>query len=161
MRVERRRMLRMMFGARRAVVVPDDGQEAESVSDECVEEESDSEFVESWPEFITRVTHHIDSRMLSFDLEDWIATHRRRKWRFAGRTARCTDGRWSTRMLQWQPSFSGGRSVGRPCTRWDQCIVSLAGEDWCTQALDADLWTLGEEAYVRREDVLESFSRNR
>ena len=165
-------MLRMMFGAKRLVAASEDGlasatartsssnssssSSRSSTSSNCSDSEDESVALEPWSEFITRITHRIDACMLTFSMEDWIVTHRRRKWRFAGRTARCTDGRWSTRMLKWQPVFGEGRCAGRPCTRWDDCIVSLAGLDWISQALDEHIWKMGEEAYVIREESVES-----
>ena len=52
--------------------------------------------------------------------------------------------------------MTAGRGVGHPCRRWDDCIVQLAGGDWTTHAQDERFWKLLSEAYVFREDVVES-----
>ncbi len=137
LRVERRRMLRMMFGAKRRVL-----SAGASESEDESEGEDEEVLLEPWSEFISRVTHHIDDKMHAYKMEDWVARHRRHKWRFAGHTAQCSDGRWSKKLLSWRPLIAGGHRVGRPNTRWADCIVAVAGEDWAHHALDKILWSL-------------------
>ena len=103
-----------------------------------------------------RVTHNMETLLTRYNLEDWVVNHRRRKWRFAGRVARCADARWSKRMLTWIPVLAAGRGAGHPHTRWDDCIVRLAGGDWPKHARDENLWSLLSEAYVFREEIVES-----
>ena len=50
-------------------------------------------------------------------VESWIAAQRRRYWRWAGHVARCSDGRWTHKILDWRPA-NGFRYRGRPLKRW-------------------------------------------
>ena len=165
LRVARRHMLRMMLGSRRRVrdTLPAEGSQEESQSsDEDTEALSHlssdiDDGLEPWPDFIQRVTHQIEDLLEDTCLEDWVVLHRRRKWNFLHRTATAADERWSKRMLAWQPH--GIRLVGRPCTRWSDCIEQLAGGGWLTLAEDANLWPLSVEAYAYRAGMCETFGR--
>ena len=155
-------MLRMMFDAKRQRMVHPDG--TEHISEESggegentlQQDQPNDSNLEPWAEFVKRVTHNMEAMMTRYHLEDWIVNHRRRKWRFAGRVARCTDSRWSNRLLTWIPFLAAGRGIGHPSARWDDCIVKLAGGDWTNHAHDEQLWNLLSEAYVYREEVVES-----
>ena len=165
LRVTRRHMLRMMFASRRRIVdshtaTNPDGEdsaseeEIEAPPDVCSDAEDE---LEPWPEFIQRVTHHVEELLERTCMEDWVVLHRRRKWQFLHRTATVEDDRWSKRLLAWQPF--GVRAVGRPCTRWSDCIEQIAGGGWLTQAEDAELWPLSVEAYSYRAGMCETFGR--
>ena len=78
--------------------------------------------------------------------ENWLHLHRRRKWRFAGRVARSEDGRWSRRILDWQPVSS--RSRQRPLTRWTDQLAQYAGGNWIEIAIDTAYWSALEEGFV-------------
>jgi hypothetical protein len=71
---------------------------------------------------------------------DWVTLHRKHKRRFAGRCAKSTDARWNKRLLEWRPWFPAGRRIGRPCTRWADCITHAAGGNWTEHATDHVLW---------------------
>ena len=156
-------MLRMMFASQRRIVgtkSADDPQEDAQSSDEDAETLSDASFdagveLEPWPEFMHRVTHHIEDLLERTRLEDWIVLHRRRKWHFLQRIVTTEDDRWSKRVLAWQPN--GTRAVGRPCVRWSDCIEQLAGGDWLSLAEDTHLWPLSVEAYACRAGMCETF----
>ena len=120
LRVAQRRMLRTMFGGPRLLE-------------------------ETWVEYVTRTTHKIEDKMKELAYEDWVTGSRRRKWRLAGKTANCSDNRWSKRLFHWRPLLTRGRNVGRPCTRWRDQLVQTAGGDFDTVAKDKQLWTLLEE----------------
>ncbi|CAH2263450.1 jg13909 [Pararge aegeria aegeria] len=47
------------------------------------------------------------------------------KWQWAGHIVRRKDGRWGTKVLEWQPR-TGKRSVGRPKTSWRDDIKRVA-----------------------------------
>ncbi|CAH2207571.1 jg12303 [Pararge aegeria aegeria] len=51
------------------------------------------------------------------------------KWQWAGHIARRSDGRWGSKLLEWQPR-TGKRSVVRPPTRWTDDIKRIAGSRW-------------------------------
>ena len=147
--------------------MPDPTDHVESSSEEsgtdaeCRSQSDDADVqddLEPWEDFVRRVTHNMEAVLASYQLEDWIVHHRRRKWSFAGRLARCTDGRWSNRLLTWIPYLGAGRGVGCPRARWDDCIVKLAGGDWANHSQDEHLWSLLSEAYVFREEVMETIA---
>ena len=106
---------------------------------------------ETWVEYMQRSAQRVDeiSRAL-LSLKTWVASYRRAKWRFAGETARRTDGRWSTAILGWKPELGFGRAQGRPVTRWSDDIEALAGGSWQTVAMDVDLWSTLEAGFVER-----------
>ena len=153
-------MLRMMFAPRRRVVsAPSSGEssaedDAESLPDLVANRDIE---LEPWPAFIQRVTHHIDELLDKISMEDWVVVHRRRKWRFLHKIATAGDKRWSKSLLAWMPY--GFRRVGRPKTRWADCIEQLAGGDWLSLAEDANLWALSEEAYACRAGMSETVGR--
>ena len=87
--------------------------------------------------------------MAKLGYSSWVVACKRRKWRFAAKTAQAEDNRWSKRVLSWRPHFrcSPHRSVGRPLTRWHDCFAAIAGEDWQKTA-ESDLWRLLEDGFV-------------
>eukprot|EP00973_Karenia_brevis_P029728 4102113-Karenia_brevis.AAC.1 len=54
------------------------------------------------------------------NLSDWVTEQRRRKFMWAGRVCRMTDGRWTRKDFEWQPT--GVKSGGRPVMRWVDAI---------------------------------------
>jgi hypothetical protein len=105
---------------------------------------------ETWVEYMRRSARQVDELTLKYGIEEWTTMHRRRKWAFAGQTARQTDSRWSTLSLEWKPHEGHGRSRGRPRTRWSDDLEKYAGGSWPDEALDSELWKALEEGYVRR-----------
>ena len=92
----------------------------------------------------TLCTERIASRS---NMESWLLKHRRRKWALAGRLARAEDGRWSNKIITWNPAEEGRRDQARPRLRWSDSIVGFAG-GWVDAAKDFDLWASLEEGYV-------------
>ena len=84
---------------------------------------------------------------------------RKRKWRLAGHTARRTDGRWSTAMLQWTPD-QGKRNRGHPLKRWgdglqlfdkfvdEQSSFDADNADWTAQC--REMWTYLEADFANK-----------
>ena len=86
-----------------------------------------------------------------------MAQARKRKWTWTGHVARRTDGRWSKRVLSWQPK--GVRKQGRPFTRWsDEIKMFLSAtyggdvdsELWMELAQDRNQWTALEADFVNK-----------
>ena len=104
---------------------------------------------ETWVEHIQRTTVEVESRMAHLNFNCWVLAYRRLKWRFMGKTVKMTDGRWSRRLLDWQPYFrcSPCRSVGRPLTRWHHCFIKMVGGDWQSVA-QSDSWNLLEDGFI-------------
>ena len=168
-------MLRMIFRTHRREVAPREGEEEEeekeeeeamtlgsshttssevtsssatSPSSNSSDEEDDGETgtLEPWIEWLQRAARNIGNKLQGIRSEDWVVSARKRKWRFAGKVARCTDGRWSKRLLIWKPR--GFRNRGGPYTRWEADIASVAGGGWIDFAADEEFWRLVEEGYV-------------
>ena len=99
---------------------------------------------EDWVDFMMRSTHESEAHAEKHGAKDWVETQKRLKWKFAGMSARHTDGRWSARMLNWRPWLNkcSGREVGRPNIRWQDLFTQIAGGDWIRHAQDASLWTV-------------------
>ena len=106
--------------------------------------------LEQWDEYMKRSAHTVDAQRQAHHMEDWTVTCRIRKWRFAGKTARQTDPRWSRFLLEWLPDNGHGRSVGRPRTRYTDELVDYLGSNWLEVAADADLWATLEHGFVHR-----------
>lgn len=75
------------------------------------------------------------------------------KWKWAGHIARLQDERWTRRVTIWTGP-PGKRHRGRPLTRWQDEIRSVAGPNWIQKAQDRKQWNSLEEAFTR-EGVLE------
>ena len=104
--------------------------------------------LEDWLQFIHLAAHRVEAIAGANGMEDWVITARRRKWEFAGATARQTDGRWSHKLMTWRPFHGHGRSQGRPKTRWTDSLDHFAAGDWMTLAKDEDQWNVWGDAYV-------------
>ena len=78
--------------------------------------------LEPWVEWIKRCTHEVETRMRKLKLDDWIATQRRRKWRWVRKLAKTTDADWMVMAMRWDPTIdsklNARRRPGRPKTRW-------------------------------------------
>ena len=106
--------------------------------------------LEDWVDYVRRAANQIETKAESLGSKNWDFMYRMRKWRLAGKVARQTDARWSTKSLHWAPNEGPGRSVGRPITRWSDDLVRFAGGDWADVASDTKLWSLLEEGFVQR-----------
>ena len=110
LRIVQRKMLRAILGKWRATSSRHDedhgiSTDADDTLDnlEGVDIEQD-EMLESWVDWKRRVTHYALEAMDKVSVPDWAEEQRRRKWRWCGHVARRTDGRWTKRVLEWQPS---------------------------------------------------------
>ena len=95
---------------------------------------------------VQRAAHKVEELAAKFNVESWVRTQRRRKWRFAGRLARLSDGRWSQKVLDWEPASV--RSRQRPLTRWSDQLAQFAGGNWQQVAVDPAFWRTLEEGFV-------------
>jgi hypothetical protein len=102
---------------------------------------------EDWADYMRRSAQQLQTMARRYGLEDWVKGYRRRKYQFAGRVARQTDGRWSYALVHWKPNEGVGRDRGRPHTRWSDDLVRYAG-DWAQEAIDTSLWAAAEEGYI-------------
>ena len=106
--------------------------------------------VEEWVNYMQRSAQTVDTEREQHNIEEWSLSSRRQKWRFAGKTARQADDRWSRLLLEWQPTFGHGRLPGRPKTRWCDSIAAYAGGNWVEIAADVEFWSVLEHGYVNR-----------
>ena len=93
------------------------------------------------------------------EMEDWVSAYRRRKWRLAGKLARCNDNRWSKQILEWRPDSTCFRLPGRPKTRWIEQVEKFAGGDWMDLAADSVAWGTYEDAFVQFDRIWSLSSR--
>ena len=111
-----RKMLRWMMGTKRRVErvgESEDGTNSEN-SEPISEEdtfggENAGVQLESWEEWVKRATAAAESELLNMNIEDWNRQRKRNRWRWAGRITRCSDVRWTLRMLslgacRWTPA---------------------------------------------------------
>jgi len=103
---------------------------------------------EDWVHYLRRVASTVAEISEQHGMIEWVAEHRRRKWRFAGKLSRVTDGRWSSLILNWKPHEGHGRCAGRPCTRWTDQLEAFAGGDWMTMAADLETWQSAEDVFA-------------
>ena len=59
-----------------------------------------------------------------------------------GETARRTDNRWTTLLLDWVPFHGKGRRVGHPPKRGQDHIVTIARGSWNDYAADEKHWQI-------------------
>ncbi|CAH2268943.1 jg6970 [Pararge aegeria aegeria] len=64
------------------------------------------------------------------------------KWQRAGHIVGRKDGRWGSKVLEWQPR-TGKRSVGQPLTRWTDDIKRVAGFK------NRGIWNSLQKTYVQ------------
>ena len=114
------------------------------------DEKEGEEEAESWQEWIRRTTNLASEAAKKAGVVDWVEEQRRRKWRWAGHVARRDDGRWSHRLLSWEPAL-GRRSWGRPVLRWEDPLSRFArtkGESWQKAARDRNKWSAWEDEFA-------------
>ncbi len=145
----------------RRVLTTDFPEDCSETSDsECSfdAEVSEEELLEPWEVWIQRSTAIAESLAEGHGVSDWVAEQRRRQWRLAGHTARRTDGRWSTKLLQ-DCTMWGQRRQGRPLKRWGDEINEFHQRafgggrgvcDWRVTAQDRQTWVLLEEDFANR-----------
>ena len=112
------------------------------------EEEEEDDDDESWTEWIKRATKIAAEAAKKAGVVDWVQEQRRRKWRWAGHISRRDDGRWSTRLLDWEPA-GGKRSWG--VLRWEDTLCRFTKskrESWQHAAKERIKWSSWEEEFV-------------
>jgi hypothetical protein len=72
--------------------------------------------IETWVEWVIRVTREARETMKVNDIRDWVDEQRDRRQRWANQLAKLEDGQWTKKVMDWQPE--GWRARGRPKTRW-------------------------------------------
>ena len=109
--------------------------------------------VEEWCPYMHRAKLKIERLSSELGMQDWVESHKRRKWQFAGKLARQTDNRWSHLLLDWKPNLGHGRSRGHPCTRWADPLERFAGGAWMDVAADTSRWHGLENGFVTHDGL--------
>lgn len=123
-------------------------------SSDAGEEDDELQVGESWVDWIRRTTHTAEAARLRASVPDWVEEHRRRLWRFAGHSARRTDGRWTTCLLDWIPG-NGVRLSWRPKTRWEDSLkgfmkkLGRQPDNWTQLAQHRKKWSDLEADFVK------------
>jgi len=137
-------MIRKMLGKGR---IPTNNSNVDDTQDSCGSE--------SWIDWMKRVTHEAVEAMMKANVPDWVEEQRRRKWQWAGKIARHTDGRWTQKVLEWEPK--GQRKRGHPRARWTDSLCAftrsrlptLMGKlDWRILAQDKEGWDAWTEDFA-------------
>eukprot|EP00973_Karenia_brevis_P072582 10082551-Karenia_brevis.AAC.1 len=175
LRSTQRRMLRNMAGTgRRRTTISNNEGEYEEVSvhsgtrdsptDESsnttalsTEQSEEEDELESYTDWIKRATRLAEDQLRKAGLEDWVLLQRRWKMRWAGHTARRSDGRWAKQVLTWTP-VGGHRRPGHPLKRWQDSIDGFIGRQfdapkglWMTYAQDRSVWNSLEIEFIKTD----------
>ena len=109
--------------------------------------------LESWVEWVVRSTRIAEQAMVDLGVADWVEEVHRSRFRWAGRTARVSDGRWTKEVLQW--SAAGARKRGRPRCRWADQLnkffkqgLQAPNEFWLELAQEEQSWDTLENVFL-------------
>ena len=109
--------------------------------------------MESYVDWIKRVTHIAETNYKKAGLEDWVMLQRRWKWRWAGHVARRDDKRWASEVLEWIPD-GGHRNRGHPRKRWQDDLNEFFKHKnlkWYTLARLREKWKRWEEDFIKED----------
>ena len=133
-----RHMLRtiLQHGRRRLVA------ETSSNSTSSSTASSSEDALESWVDWIKRVTAEVEHECARCGIDDWVDQQRKMKLRWAGHLARRLDERWAKVLLNWSPDsqLSRRRMQGHPKKRWADDVEVIP--DWKEKAQDRAQWRL-------------------
>ena len=104
---------------------------------------------EEWADYMKRSASQVGVLAEKYDMDDWLSAHRRRKYEYAGKVMKQTDGRWTQRAIEWLPNHGLGRSRGRPTTRWSDDLEHFAGGNWPQLAKNDAEWLAASDGFVR------------
>ena len=85
--------------------------------------------LETWVEWVQRVTAEARVAMKKHSIPDWVAEQRIKVVTWSTRLSNVESHRWARRVLDWEPE--GRRSRGHPCPRcMDQSsrVITLSPE---------------------------------
>ena len=112
--------------------------------------------LEEWVDWMIRTAHECEDVMREHGVPNWVEEVHRRKFRWAGRVARCEDKRWTREVMTW--CLDGRRPRKRPLTRWSDSLrhffERLLGNNdgdkntWMILAKDDEAWRSLEDDYV-------------
>ena len=132
LRTAQRKMLRRMVnvGRKTSPVEHRDVSDSSSTESEDLDSSWDAEeTLEPWIDWLKRATVISEDLARTHGVRDWVDEQRCRKWRLAGHTARRSDNRWSTKLIEATMPW-GYRAPGHPCRRWDDELQKFIMEFW-------------------------------
>ena len=82
---------------------------------------------EIWVQWLKRTARSLEAQIKKGAATEGVTEQRRRKWRWAGRVATDTLGKWTLKALTWDPTldarYNPRRRPGRPLTWWTDDII--------------------------------------
>jgi len=120
----------------------------------------DQDELEPWTEWIRRVTRIAEAQLTEMNIDNWVTACRRRKFRWARRTATLEPYRWAAMSMRWNPPEHSActRRQARPKLRWEDnlnkftsAVFGESGADWKELACDGLLWQTLEDEFVKGE----------
>ena len=109
--------------------------------------------LENWVDYVIRSTRAAEKVMTDLGQPDWVEEVHRRRFQWAGRTARLNDNRWTREVLVW--SATGNRKRGRPKARWTDQLnkffrreLQATNQFWMEIASEEASWASLENDYV-------------
>ena len=112
---------------------------------------------ETLVEWIQRARGIAEATARSCRVSNWVESQRLKMWQWAGHVARRDDGRWSKKVLLWEPT-DGQRPRGHPPRRWadrlDQYVneqMGLHKGEWMMLPDDRKGWSSWADGFKKFE----------
>ena len=89
--------------------------------DDDPSEQDSQEVIEPWHEWAQRTTKQAEQHLQRLNIETWVHTIRRSKWRYLKQVMEMPDDKWTKITFNWSPSSTNNsvrRNEGHPRTRW-------------------------------------------
>ena len=167
-----RRMLRMILeqGRRRTERRHERQQEhqksEDSEGDSASFQETEEDELETWVDWIRRVTHSVENSMKKLKIRPWIEQARKGKWKFAAELYTGSgEQKWTHVALKWNPQIhsdaprpTARRKPTRPNLRWTDELRTYVKEqvrpvqEWNDVCLSPDFWKMHESRYINRNE---------
>jgi len=168
LRTTQRRMLRMILGQGRRRTErrherQQEHQKSEDSEDDSVSfQETEEDVLETWVDWIRRVTHSVENSMKKLKIRPWIEQARKRKWKFAAELY--TGGgeqKWTHLALKWNPLVhsdalrpTARRKPTRPNLRWTDELRTYVKEqvrpiqEWNDVCHSPDFWKMHGNRFI-------------
>ena len=163
-------MLRMVLGQERRRIMRtrqtqgDDYRSEDSEDDSTSVQEAEEDGLETWVDWIRRVTHSVENSLKTLKIRSWIEQARKRKWRFAADLySGGGEQKWSHLALGWNPQVhsdalrpTARRKPTRPNMRWTDELRNYVREHVQPQQdrndvyPNSDFWKMHESSFIDR-----------
>ena len=168
LRTTQRRMLRMVLGQgrrrreRTSETQEDDHHSDGSGEDPVNSQEAEEDVLETWVDWIRRVTHSVENSLQRLRIKPWIKQARSRKWKFAAELFSGNgEQKWTQIALKWNPQVhsdalrpTARRKPTRPNLRWTDELRNYVKEhlrpqqEWNDISPNPDFWKMHESNFV-------------